>query len=231
MFVSIPTRSNRGFRWATALLCAALWVVYLWASTRPQVAEQALMARWGALTGGLLTADWPVASWADAGRGLRLLTALFVHADWAHLLGNLVFLLIFGLPAERVLGPWRLLVLFLAGGMLANLATVLVIDTPDRLVVGASGAVSAVIGTYLALFPRAHLGVVLPLGLFLEFVRAPASLLIGIWALLQVVFAYIGPAFGAVAWSAHIAGFAFGVAFALASRRAIARRLRRQMGY
>ena len=95
----------------------------------------------------------------------------------------------------------------------------------------ASGAVSALIGAYLALFPRARLGVVLPLGLFLEFVRAPASLLIGAWALLQVVFAYIGPAFGAVAWAAHAAGFVFGAAFALASRRAIARRLRRLQGY
>lgn len=230
MFVSIPTRSRPALRWATPLLCAILWAVYLWASTRPAAVEQELMARWGALTGGLAPGALP-ASWADGERGLRLLTALFVHADWAHLLGNLVFLLIFGLPAERVMGPWRLLVLFLAGGALANLATVLVIDTPDRLVIGASGAVSALIGAYLALFPRAHLGVVLPLGLFLEFVRAPASLLIGIWALLQVVFAYIGPAFGAVAWSAHAVGFAFGAAFALFSRRAIARRLRRQKGY
>ena len=87
------------------------------------------------------------------------------------------------------------------------------------------------IGAYLALFPRARLGVVLPLGLFLEFVRAPASLLIGIWALLQVVFAYIGPAFGAVAWAAHIAGFGFGVLFALFVRAAIARRLRQRRGY
>ncbi|QDW66589.1 rhomboid family intramembrane serine protease [Luteimonas granuli] len=231
MFVSIPTRSIPTLRWATPLLCAVLWVVHLWASTRPEAVEQALMARWGALTGGLLGPQGPMASWADGERGLRLLTALFVHADWAHLLGNLVFLLIFGLPAERVMGPWRLLVLFLVGGTVANLATVMVIDTPDRLVIGASGAVSAVIGTYLALFPRAHLGVVLPLGLFLEFVRAPASLLIGIWAALQIVFAYIGPAFGAVAWSAHISGFAFGVAFALVSRRGIARRLRRRKGY
>ena len=229
MFVSIPTRSQAAFRWATPLICATLWCVYLWASTRPEAAEQALMVRWGALTGGLAPGN--LLAWADGERGLRLLTALFVHADWAHLLGNLVFLLIFGLPAERVLGSWRLLALFLVGGALANLATVLLIDTPDRLVIGASGAVSAVIGTYLALFPRAHLGVVLPLGLFLEFVRAPASLLIGIWGLLQVVFAYIGPAFGAVAWSAHIAGFAVGVVFALLSRRAIARRLRRQKGY
>lgn len=230
MFVSIPTRPEPTLRWATPLLCAALWAVHLWTSTRPEAVELGLMERWGALTGGLAPNDL-LASWADGERGLRMLTALFVHADWAHLLGNLVFLLIFGLPAERVMGSWRLLVLFLAGGACANLATVLLSQAPDRLVIGASGAVSALIGTYLALFPRAHLGVVLPLGLFLEFVRTPASLLIGIWALLQVVFAYIGPAFGAVAWSAHIVGFAFGVVFALVSRSAIARRLRRQKGY
>ena len=167
----------------------------------------------------------------QAQRGLRLLTALFLHADWIHLLGNLVFLLIFGLPAERVMGPWRFLLLFLLGGAVANLAAVLLIGAPHRLVIGASGAVSAVIGAYLALFPRARLGVVLPLGLFLEFVRAPASLLIGIWALLQIVFAYIGPAFGAVAWAAHIAGFGFGVLYALFVRAAIARRLRQRRGY
>jgi len=162
---------------------------------------------------------------------LRLFTALFLHADWSHLLGNLVFLLIFGLPAERVLGPWRFLLLFLGGGAISNLAAVFAIGTPDRVIIGASGAVSALIGTYLALFPRAKLGVVLPLGLFLEFVRAPASLLIGLWAALQVVFAYIGPALGAVAWWAHLAGFAFGLVYAMFVRAAIARRLRRQRGY
>jgi membrane associated rhomboid family serine protease len=67
--------------------------------------------------------------------------------------------------------------------------------------------------------------------LFLEFVRAPASLLIGIWALLQVVFAYIGPAFGAVAWVAHVAGFLFGFGYALLVRRAVERRMRRLKGY
>jgi membrane associated rhomboid family serine protease len=105
------------------------------------------------------------------------------------------------------------------------------IGEPDRIIIGASGAVSAVIGAYLALFPRAKLGVVLPLGLFREFVRAPAALLIGVWAALQVVFAYIGPALGAVAWWAHLAGFAFGVVYAMFVRAAIARRLRRQRGY
>jgi membrane associated rhomboid family serine protease len=230
MFVSIPTRTRPALRWVTPLLTASLWAVYLWASTRPEPLERDLMARWGALSGGLAPADL-LASWSDGERWLRLVTALFMHADWAHLLGNLVFLLIFGLPAERVMGPVRYLLLFLGGGAIANLVAVLAIATPDRLLIGASGAVSAVIGAYLALFPRARLGVVLPLGLFLEFVRAPASLLIGIWAALQVGFAWIGPAFGMVAWWAHVAGFGVGVGVAMVSRGAIARRLRRQLGY
>jgi membrane associated rhomboid family serine protease len=230
MFVALPTRTRPSLRWATPLLFAVLWLAYLWASTRPESARRLWLMDWGALTGGpAIAATWQ-ALWFD-GRWMRLFSALFLHADWAHLTGNLVFLLIFGLPAEKVMGAWRFLLLFLLGGAAANLAAVLAIGTPDRLVIGASGAVSAVIGAYLALFPRAKLGVVLPLGLFLEFVRAPASLLIGIWALLQVVFAYIGPAFGAVAWAAHIAGFAFGVLFALFVRAAIARRLRKRRGY
>jgi membrane associated rhomboid family serine protease len=227
MFVQLPTRQKAGLRWATPLVFAALWLAYLWASTRPDATQRALLQEWGALTG---EPDTWRALWTDQ-RWLRLFTAMFLHADWAHLLGNLVFLLIFGLPAERTMGAWRFLTLFLLGGTIANLAAVFMIGTPERLIIGASGAVSAVIGAYLALFPRAKLGVVVPLGLFLEFIRAPASLLIGVWAALQVVFAYIGPAFGAVAWSAHIVGFVFGVVFALATRASIARRLRRSRGY
>ena len=230
MFVSLPTRQKAALRWATPLLFAALWLAFLWSLGRPDEARRSLWLAWGALGHGLGGGDAWLAALRD-GSVLRLFTALFLHADWAHLLGNLVFLLIFGLPAERSMGPWRFLALFLLGGAVANLAAVLTIGTPDRVIIGASGAVSAVIGAYLALFPNAKLGVVLPLGLFLQFVKAPAFLLIGIWALLQVVFAYIGPAFGTVAWSAHIAGFLFGVVFALFVRAAIARRLRKRQGY
>jgi len=230
MFVSLPNRSKPGLRWATPLLFVLLWAAFIAANAGTGPEQRALVVGWGALSGGLASPDaWSVA--LQDGRALRLVTALFLHADWAHLLGNLVFLLIFGLPAERAMGPWRFLGLFLIGGAIANLAAAISIDAPDRIIIGASGAVSAIIGAYLALFPRARLGVVLPLGLFLEFVRAPASLLIGIWALLQVVFAYIGPALGAVAWWAHLAGFAFGIVFAIFVRAAIARRLRRQRGF
>ncbi len=227
MFVSIPSRKKSSHRWAVPLLFVAMWLAFLWSISRPTLARNTLWLDWGALSSGV--SDW----WATLqdGSALRLFTALFLHADWLHLLGNLVFLLIFGLPAERILGPWRLLLLFLLGGAASNLAAIFAIGTPDRVIIGASGAVSALIGTYLALFPGAKLGVVLPLGLFLEFVRVPAPLLIGAWALLQVVFVYIGPALGRVAWSAHIAGFLFGVVYGLYVHAAIARRLRKRHGF
>lgn len=230
MFVGISTRKKTVFRWATPLLFLAVWLAYVLGAMGTPALRQGAALDWGVLSGGLDS----LAAWRQAlidGSVWRLFSALFLHADWIHLLGNLVFLLIFGLPAERVMGGWRFLVLFLLGGAVANLAAVLAIGAPDRVIIGASGAVSAVIGAYLALFPGARLGVVLPLGLFLEFVRVPASLLIGLWALLQVVFAYSGPTFGAVAWPAHIAGFLFGVVFALLTRAAIARRLRHSRGY
>jgi membrane associated rhomboid family serine protease len=230
MFIGIPPRQRRRLLWATPLLFAALWVAYVAAALLAPDGRSATTLDWGVLTGGLNT----LAAWQQAvadGSVLRLFSGLFLHADWIHLLGNLVFLLIFGLPAERIMGGRRFLLLFLLGGAFSNLAAVLAIGAPDRVVIGASGAVSSVIGAYLALFPGARLGVVLPLGLFLQFVRVPAFLLIGLWVLLQLLFAYSGPTFGAVAWPAHIAGFLFGVVFALITRAAIARRLRRNRGY
>ena len=230
MFVGIRTRQHRQFLWATPLVFAALWLSYVVAAVQAPAGRIAATLDWGVLTGGLDSIEAWREAFAD-GSVLRLFSGLFLHADWIHLLGNLVFLLIFGLPAERTMGGWRLVLLFLLGGAFSNLAAVLAIGAPDRVVIGASGAVSSLIGAYLALFPGARLGVVLPLGLFLQFVRVPAFLLIGMWALLQLGFAYGGPAFGAVAWPAHIAGFVFGVLFALLTRAAIARRLRRSRGY
>lgn len=225
MFIAIPSRDRAPLRWAVPLLFAALWLCFVAFIVLPDHDQRRLMLDWGALSGDLAHPGQG-SDWLRDGGPLRLFSALFLHADWAHLIGNLVFLLIFGLPAERTMGPWRLFALFLFGGAAANLAAVLMIGTPDRLIIGASGAVSALIGAYLALFPGAKLGVVVPLGLFLQFVRVPAPLLIGIWALLQVIFTWVGPAFGAVAWWAHLTGFALGIVFALIARPAIAKRLR-----
>lgn len=157
---------------------------------------------------------------------LRLFTALFIHVAWLHLLSNLLFLVIFGLPGERALGSLRFLSLFVFGGIVANLIGALSLTGVHLPIIGCSGAVSAVVGTYVALFPRARLGLVLPLGLYLEFVRVPAFLLIGIWVVLQLLFSYAGPSYGAHVWWAHIGGFLFGLVFAFFSRQSMARRVR-----
>lgn len=225
MFVSMPTRRKAQWRWATPLLAALMVAAFIWIALLPDdAAWRATLLRWGTLSGS-------VTEWRAALRDERLLTllsALFIHAGPVHLVGNLLFLLIFGLPSERIMGPWRYLLLFLAGGALANLAAALLMGTPARAIIGASGGVSAVIGAYLALFPGARLGVVVPLGLWLEFIKVPAALLIGLWATLQLVFTFVGPTFGAVAWWAHLAGFGVGLLYALALKPMLARRSRGQ---
>lgn len=155
-----------------------------------------------------------------------LFSALFLHADWPHLLGNMVFLLIFGSAAERALGSLPLLVLFLLCGALANFAGAGFYSNLSVPIVGSSGAVSAIVGAYITLFPRARLGIVIPLGVFVEFVRMPAGILIGVWILIQVLFVVVGPVSGALAWPVHVVGFLSGAAFAFLSRPAIVRRLR-----
>lgn len=225
MFVSVPSRRKGSPPWATPMLVATCMALFVWLALSGS-ARLPVLERWGAVPETLFSQG----SVADAvldGRLLTLFSAIFIHADWLHLIGNMLFLVIFGMPAERSMGPWRLLLLYLGAGAVSNLAAAASIHTTESVIVGASGAVSGVIGAYLALFPKARLGLVLPLGLFLEFVRTPAMLLIGIWALLQVMFTWIGPAFGAIAWWAHLTGFGLGVAYALLTRSAIAKRMRR----
>jgi len=220
MFVDLPTRKRNGLHWATPLLAAAFCAGYLWLLLLPDAGMHGAFLRWGAVSGS--ASHWRDL-WHD-GRVFTLVSALFLHANLWHLIGNGLFLLIFGVPAERALGPWRLLAVFLLGGALANLAAALLMDSPGRAIIGASGGISALMGAYLVLFPKARLGVVVPLGLWLEFVRAPAALLIGLWAVLQLIFSFVGPSFGAVAWWAHLAGFLIGAVMALGFRPGVARR-------
>jgi membrane associated rhomboid family serine protease len=220
MFVEMPTRATGGRHWAAPLLAGVALLAYAWVQWQPDPA--AALQAWG-LPSGLRT-TWP--QLLAPPRAFSPLTSLFLHASAWHLLGNGIFLLIFGVPAERALGAWRLLALFLLGGVLANLLAGFLLAEPGRVVVGASGAISAIIGAYLVLFPRARLGVVVPLGLWLEFVRAPAAPLIAVWVALQWALTFVGPAVGAVAWWAHLGGFVAGVAMALAFRPAVRQRRR-----
>ena len=226
MFVRLPRRHRSQLQWATPALVLFSVLAFVWLMGLDDPARARFLYRWGAMPDQLLPAG--VFDFSGFRHGATLFTTLFIHADWLHLVGNLLFLLIFGLPAERGIGGLRLLMLFLFAGAAANAAAVLLVDVPRAVIIGSSGAVSALVGAYLALFPRAKLGFVVPLGVFLEFVRTPAPVMIGAWAILQVVFSVIGPGFGAVAWSAHVAGFVIGILYGLLARSTLSRRWRGQ---
>ena len=166
----------------------------------------------------------PVASWADY-RLVTLFSALFVHANWLHFLGNMAYLWVFGIPLERRLGWFGMIVVFVFCGALANLIVALRLPELPTTIIGASGAVSAVIGAYLGLLPSRRIGMLLPLGVFLQFARVPAVLVIGSWFTLQLVYTILGPITGVVAWWTHMAGFALGLIFALLARAAAQMRI------
>jgi len=157
------------------------------------------------------------ASWWDIS-ALSVVTSLFIHASWLHLLGNLAYLWVFGIKVEQRLGSVGIILIFLLGGALANVIVALRVPQLDTPIIGASGAVSAVVGAYLGLFPGRRIGLFLPLGLYLQFARVPALLVIGSWFTLQLLYTVFGPINGAVAWWTHLAGFALGLSFALVAR-------------
>ncbi|NII55859.1 rhomboid family intramembrane serine protease [Luteibacter sp. SG786] len=226
MFVQVDTRRRSRLCWATMLVVIVCVVCFVALALTSPTERKSIMLHWGTVPAHLFGTGLPLWQQVSDPALLRLFTATFIHAGWLHLLSNLLFLVIFSLPAERSLGSPRFLLLFLLGGVVANLIGAISLTGVKVAIIGCSGAVSAVVGAYVTLFPRAKLGLVLPLGLYLEFVRVPAFVLIGIWALVQLLFSYAGASYGAVVWWTHIGGFLFGIVFALFSRGAIARRLR-----
>ena len=141
-------------------------------------------------------------------RPLTLLTSMFLHGGLLHLAGNLLYLWIFGNNVEDRLGPARFLVFYLLGGVLAALAFMLTEPATMTPMIGASGAVAAVLGAYFVLYPRAKVVVLIWFFFFVNFVRIPAVAMLGIWFLLQV----LGLGGEGVAWMAHIGGFVAGMA-------------------
>ena len=182
------------------------------------LAQNAMLEMGGVLPSRLaLVFNQPFSAWLDY-QLLSLVSALFIHASWLHLLGNMVYLWVFGMPLERRMGSFGMAAVIVLGGSLANLFVAMRLPELTSLIVGASGAVSAVVGAYLGLFPTRRIGMFLPLGLYLQFARVPAVLVIGSWFTLQLVYIVLGPITGIVAWWTHMAGFTLGLIAALLVR-------------
>lgn len=151
---------------------------------------------------------------AETMRGERLftlLTSMFIHGGWLHFVGNMLFLWVFADNIEAVIGNFRFLLFYLIGGLVAHFAHIYFNLDSSVPTIGASGAISAVMGSYLVMFPTSRIKM-----LFLVFVfRIPAILFLGFWIFQQynqgVASLSIVEESAGVAWWAHIGGFVFGV--------------------
>jgi membrane associated rhomboid family serine protease len=142
---------------------------------------------------------------------LAVIVSMFLHGSWLHVLGNMLFLWIFGNNIEERLGPIGYAFFYLVAGVVAALAHVATQTNSTVPVVGASGAIAGVMGAYLVLYPKARILTIIPLFIFLQFVYLPAYIVLLGWLVLQF---FTNPNTG-VAVAAHIGGFIFGAAIGL----------------
>jgi membrane associated rhomboid family serine protease len=141
-----------------------------------------------------------------------VVTSMFLHAGWSHIIGNMIFLWAFGPEIEDAMNPVRFLVFYLIGGAVAMMAQVVADPASTLPNLGASGAIAAVMGAFLVTYPRDQIRTIVFLGVFTRITFIPAVVLIGVWFLMQLV--SIGAITqiegGGVAYLAHIGGAVFG---------------------
>jgi len=150
-----------------------------------------------------------------------LFTSMFLHGGVLHLAGNMLYLWIFGNNIEDALGHVRFVLFYLIAGALAAGAHIFMDPTSEVPMIGASGAISGVLGAYLLLYPRAQVTVLIPIGFILQMVRLPAVVVLLLWFLFQFLsnlFAS-GQGGGGVAWMAHIGGFVVGIGLLFVFKR------------
>ncbi|MEW6585411.1 MAG: rhomboid family intramembrane serine protease [Nitrospirota bacterium] len=145
---------------------------------------------------------------------VTVFTSMFMHGGLFHIAGNMLYLWIFGNNIEDTLGHLRFIVFYLFCGIFAAYSYAVTNPHSTTPMIGASGAVSGVLGAYILLFPRAHVHTLVFLGFFVTTIRIPALIVIGFWAIIQFINGMVGTGLreeGGVAWFAHIGGFLIGL--------------------
>ncbi len=204
----------------TVVLIALCALVFLWQNSLPAEQQQEVIYSLGVIPASLLQGRPLAPELVMVPPGLTLITSMFMHGGWMHLIGNLLYLWIFGNNVEDAMGHGRFVLFYLFCGLVAALAQSLPDPSSTIPMVGASGAISGVLGAYLLLFPHARVLVLVPIGFLLTTVRMPAVLVLGLWFLLQLVSAAAQSGEGGgVAFGAHVGGFVAGMALILLFKR------------
>jgi len=196
---------------AIVIACGIAFGWELGLLARGDAAFEAVITEWGVVPA-RLTAAWGRGEFLS-GESVTLLSSQFLHGGWLHLLGNLLYLWIFGNNVEDRMGRPGFLIFYLTGGVLAGLAQVAIDPQSPIPTIGASGAIAATLGAYLVLYPGAKVTSLVFLGFFYQLVRIPAAIVLVLWFGLQLVdgIGSLGATQGGgVAFFAHIGGFVFG---------------------
>ena len=212
-----PTRRLPLLTLAIVIGCfiAFAWELGLTASGG-ETALDTFITRWGVVPADLTTA-WHQGDYLSR-ETATLFTSQFLHGGWLHLLGNMLYLWIFGNNVEDRFGRVGFLFFYLIGGALAGLSQVAIDPASTIPTIGASGAIAATLGAYLVLFPRARVTSLVFLGFFYQLIDVPAIIVLGFWFVLQLIDGLtslgVAQGGGGVAFFAHIGGFAAGAVVA-----------------
>jgi membrane associated rhomboid family serine protease len=201
----IPLRSTERVYSRTTVtisLIALNLVIFLYQAALDPYTLDAFVSRWGIVP--------------DQLRLITLLTSMFLHGGWMHVLGNMLFLWVFGRSVEDLIGGPRFLAFYIICGLIAAVAQVIINPYSRIPTIGASGAIAGVMGAYLLKFPRSRIQTLVPIFVFITTMEIPAALLLVYWLVVQF-FSGIGSLAqtdytgGGVAWFAHIGGFLGGM--------------------
>lgn len=196
----------------TIIFIGICLTVFLYQVNLPQEAAELFAFQYGAIPAIVFgQASLPEETGVTLPAVLTLVTSMFLHGGWMHLLGNMLYLWIFGNNIEDAMGHAKFVVFYLLSGILAALSHAVTDPSSQIPMVGASGAISAVLGAYLLLFPRAHVLVLLPA---IGMTRVAAGIVLGMWFITQLISGgmSVGATGGGVAFFAHIGGFIAGMA-------------------
>lgn len=192
-------------------------VIFLYETSLGARAQNHLFVQWGLVPARFAGASyWTFLVEGKWGRLLPLVTYIFLHGSWLHLIGNMLYLWVFGDNVEDRLGHFRYLLLYLGAGVAGGMMQIWANPGNTGPTIGASGAIAGVLGAYLVSFPRARVISLIPIGIFPLFVPVPAVLFLVLWFGLQLLNGVVSlgsvPVGGdVVAWWAHVGGFAAGI--------------------
>jgi len=189
---------------ATGALIAVNVLIFLYQVSMPQDVLTGFVERWGIVPDDI------------SGHLYTLFTAMFLHGGWMHLLGNMLFLWVFGRNVEDLIGSGRFVIFYLVVGLISGIVQVVASPYSRIPTIGASGAIAGVMGAYLIKFPRARIVTLVPIIVFITTLEIPAALMLVFWFVIQLAngFGSLGErdySGGGVAFFAHIGGFVAGM--------------------